>query len=89
VNSDSAVKSAHAYMRSSYPTSKNYLVKVRQDILYILYKVGVVGLKLDGTSSVKWSHDRSQDLTARKIESGSIVYIHKILWRALAIDKRS
>lgn len=88
LNSDIAVKSAYAYMKSEYPTSKSYMVQLRQNLLYILYKVGVVGIKVDGTSTVKWSHDRSQDLTAKKIENTSIVYIHKILWRALAIDKR-
>jgi len=88
LNADIAVKSAHAYMKSKYPASDAYMVQLRQNILYILYKVGVVGIKVNGTSSVKWSHDRSQDLTAKNIEKTSIVYIHKILWRALAIDKR-
>ncbi len=88
LNADIAVKSAHSYIKSGYPTSQSYMNQLRQNILYILYKVGVVGIKVDGTSTVKWSHDRSQDLTAKKIENTSIVYIHKILWRALAIDKR-
>lgn len=87
-NADIAVKSAHAYIKSEYPASNAYMVQLRQNILYILYKVGVVGIKVNGTSSVKWSQDRSQDLTAKNIENTSIVYIHKILWRALAIDKR-
>lgn len=86
--SDIAVRSSHSYMKSEYPASKTHMVQLRQNILYILYKIGVVGIKVDGTSTVKWSHDRSQDLTAKKIENTSIVYIHKILWRALAIDKR-
>jgi hypothetical protein len=89
LNADVAVKSAHAYMKIGYPSSNAYMAQLRQNILYILYKVGIVGIKVNGTSSVKWSHDRSQDLTAKKIENTSIVYIHKILWRALAIDKRS
>ncbi|KEI70781.1 P-loop ATPase, Sll1717 family [Endozoicomonas elysicola] len=88
-NSDIAVRSAYAYMKTGYPASKAHIVQLRQNILYVLYKIGVIGIKVDGTSTVKWSHDRSQDLTAKKIENTSIVYIHKILWRALAIDKRS
>jgi hypothetical protein len=88
LNADIAVKSAHAYMKSGYPSSNAYMAQLRQNILYILYKVGIVGVKVNGSSSVKWSHDRSQDLTAKNIENTSIVYIHKILWRALAIDKR-
>ncbi len=88
LDSDIAVKSAHSFMKSEYPSSQAYMIQLRQNILYILYKIGVVGIKVDGTSTVKWSHDRTQDLTAKKIENISIVYIHKILWRALAIDKR-
>lgn len=88
LNADIAVKSAYAYMKSEYPTSNSYMAQLRQNILFILYKVGVVGIKVNGTSSVKWSHDRSQDLTAKNIENTSIVYIHKMLWRALAIDNR-
>lgn len=89
LNLDAVVKSAHSYMKSKYPASQGYMSQVRQNILFVLYKVGVVGIKVDGASTVKWSHDRSQDLTARKIENTSIVYIHKMLWRALAIDKRA
>ncbi|MGJ8647093.1 MAG: P-loop ATPase, Sll1717 family [Marinomonas colpomeniae] len=88
LNEDIATKSAQLYMKSNYPMTLTHMSQIRQNILYILYKVGVVGIKINGTSSVKWSHDRSQDLTAKKIENSSIVYIHKILWRALAIDKR-
>ncbi|AMO67328.1 P-loop ATPase, Sll1717 family [Zhongshania aliphaticivorans] len=88
-NADIAVKSAHSYMKIGYPSSNAYMAQLRQNILFILYKVGVVGIKVNGSSSVKWSYDRSQDLTAKNIENTSIVYIHKILWRALAIDKRS
>jgi hypothetical protein len=87
-DSDIAVKIAHNFMNSEYPASTIYLGSLRQNLLFILYKVGAVGIKIDGTSTVKWVHDRTQDLTAPKIQSTSIIYIHKILWRALAIDKR-
>lgn len=85
--SDIVVKSAHSYLKSS-AASPAYMSQLRQNILYVLYKTGVVGIKINGTSSVRWTHDRTQDLTAKNIELTSIVYIHKILWRALAIDKR-
>ncbi len=88
LNADVAVKSAISYLKSEYPASQIHMSQLRQNLLYILYKIGVVGIKIDGPSSVRWAHDRSQDLTAKKIENTSIVYIHKMLWRALAIDKR-
>lgn len=85
---DMAVKSAHSYMKSEYPASTAYMKQIRKNVLFILYKIGVIGIKVDGTSSVKWGHDRTQNLTPKMIEVTSIVYIHKILWRCLAIDKR-
>lgn len=86
---DEVIKTARNYMNSEYPVSKTYLVTLRQNLLFVLYKVGAIGIKTDGTSTVKWIHDRTQDLSPLKIEGTSIIYIHKILWRALAIDKRS
>jgi hypothetical protein len=85
---DLAVESANDYVKSSYPSSLSFMTQVRQNILYTLYKIGIVGIKVDGTSTVKWSHDRTQNLTPKLIEQTSIVYIHKMLWRSLAIDKR-
>ncbi len=85
---DIAVKSAYSYINSDYSISHTYMKQLRQNIFFILYKIGVIGIKINGTSTVRWAHDRTQDLTARSIENTSIVYIHKILWRALAIDKR-
>ncbi|WP_163391837.1 P-loop ATPase, Sll1717 family [Enterovibrio norvegicus] len=87
-NEDIVVKSANEYYKSEYPDSKAHLSKFTQNLIYTLYKIGVVGVKVDGVSSVKWVHDKTQDLTPNKIKNTSIVYIHKMLWRALAIDKR-
>lgn len=84
---DLLVKTAHEYMLAKYPSSVSHMNLFKQHLLFILYRVGAVGIKVDGPSSVKWIHDRTQDLSARKIEGTSIVYVHKMLWRALAIDK--
>lgn len=86
---DLLVKTAHEYMSSKYPSPVADIGLFKQYLLFILYRIGAVGIKVDGPSSVKWIHDRTQDLTAKKIEGTSIVYIHKMLWRALGIDKSS
>jgi len=86
---DSVIKSATSYVKSQYPQTETYRNQLIQNLLFTLYKVGVIGIKVDGTSSVKWIHDRTQDLTPQKIMNTSIVYIHKVLWRPLAIDKRA
>ncbi len=85
---DEPTRLANLYLESKYPNSDELLKRFRQSVLYTLYKVGVAGIKVDGTSSVRWIHDRTQDLTAQKIATDSIVYIHKTLWRTLAIDSR-
>lgn len=86
---DAVVQCSRSYMGSEFPASKTYLLQLRQNLLYVLYKVGVIGIKVDGTSSVRWIHDRTQDLAPHKIQPTSIIYLHKMLWRALAIDRRS
>ena len=84
---DAAIKSAIDYSKSSYPKNESYLAQFIKNVFYILYKVGAVGIKVDGTSSVRWAQDRTQDLTVESILNTSIIYTHKMLWRSLAIDK--
>lgn len=86
-NSDLVVKCAHEYCNSTYPETKNLQNKFTQQLLFVLYKVGAIGVKVDGSSPVVWVNNKSQDLTAAKIMPTSVVYIHKMLWRAFAIDK--
>jgi len=88
-NQDAVVNLAHKYFRSSYPETDLCLDQFKQSILYILYKIGIVGIKIDGPTAVRWVHDGTQDLTPHKIQISSTIYIHKMLWRALAVDKRS
>jgi len=88
-SSDAVVKSAHDYFNSTYPQTSLYLNQLTQNLLYILYKTGVIGIKIDGTSPVTWIHDKTQGLTPTKIKNTSVIYVHKMLWRALAINKQS
>lgn len=87
-NGDAVVNVAHSIMNASYPNDAQLKLELKRMVLYILFKVGVIGIKIDGASTVTWIHDRTQNLTERKIENTSNVYIHKILWRCLAIDRR-
>lgn len=85
--SDEVTRISHKYFNSDV-VSDLLIRELKQSILYVLYKVGVIGIKIDGTSQVKWSSDKTQDLVISQIKPSSIIYIHKMLWRALAIDKR-
>lgn len=86
---DDVVQIANKYFKSKYPDSERYIDELKKQALYTLYKVGIIGIKLDGSSSVKWVYDRTQDLTHHKIHNNSIIYIHRMLWRELAVDKRN
>ena len=88
INQDKAIETANSFMKSEYPKTVTLMALFKQHILFILYKVGAVGIKPTGKTSVKWIHDKTQDLTLQKIEGTSIIYIHKMLWRNLAIDVR-
>lgn len=86
---DILVLLSEKYLSSSYPESEKIVKDFKNNLLYILYKIGIVGIKVDGPSSVKWIHDRTQDLTAERIEQISVIYVHKMLHRALAINSKS
>ncbi|ATP09245.1 DNA repair ATPase [Aeromonas salmonicida] len=86
-NADIVVKSAHDYYQAIYPEANTLLIRFTQNLLFVLYKVGAIGIKLDGASPVVWVHDKTQDLTPAKIKNTCVAYIHKMLWRVLAIDK--
>ncbi|AJQ94168.1 P-loop ATPase, Sll1717 family [Gynuella sunshinyii] len=83
---DDVVKLAYEYINNSYPKTEEILTELKQKLFFTLYKVGVVGIKVDGVSSVKWIQNRTQDLNYSKINNNSIIYIHKVLWRVLAIN---
>jgi len=85
---DIVILTAKQFMKSEYPLSASILQMFKKNLFFVLYKVGAIGVKIDGKSSVKWIHDKTQDLSHQKIENTSIIYIHKILWRNLAVDVR-
>jgi hypothetical protein len=85
---DNIIQNAKQYMKSDYPLTVTIMTKFKKNLLFSLYKVGAIGIKINGKSSVKWIHDKTQDLTPQKIDDTSVIYIHKILWRNLAVDSR-
>lgn len=86
---DILVTLAVKYWNSKYPESDKILKDFRNNLLYVLYKIGIIGIKIDGASSARWIHDRTQDLTPERIEPVSIIYIHKMLHRALAVNTKT
>jgi hypothetical protein len=58
---------------------------IRAYIVQVFYDVGVVGIKLGSTSSVKWSHNSNFRISTSQISSGSVLHIHPMYYRALNI----
>lgn len=50
-----------------------------------LFKVGVLGVKTDPGTPVKWSYKGRQTLNAADVNPGSMLYVHPMLWRRLGI----
>ncbi|MGQ3041212.1 MAG: P-loop ATPase, Sll1717 family [Brevundimonas sp.] len=53
-----------------------------------LYKVGVVGLKTDPSTPVKWNYKGRQGLSDSDVNAESIIYVHPMLWRRLGVQTK-
>ena len=53
-----------------------------QEMVRILYKAGVVGLKPLNYATVHWSHE-GHKLTTSETDPEAMVYIHPAFWRVL------
>jgi hypothetical protein len=58
------------------------------DWLDALYKVGVLGVKTDPGMPVKWNYRGRQTLNSSDVNSESVLYVHPMLWRRLAISTK-
>lgn len=53
-----------------------------------LFKVGVLGVKTDAGTPVKWNYRGRQTLNSADVNSASMLYVHPMLWRRLAISTK-
>lgn len=63
-------------------------VQFRDEYLFILHKIGIVGIKPDGPSPVNWVQNRNWQRQISKINMVTIIYVHKMLWLALSINPK-
>lgn len=75
---DVAIKAAYDVLNKNL--SRDHFLKT---VLYILYKIGVIGIKTDGPSAAYWIQNKDMSLSAPAIQRTSVIYIHRMLWRAL------
>jgi hypothetical protein len=57
----------------------------RKEIIFIFYRTGLVGLKVDATSPFSWSHIHGISVSSSEITDGTKVNVHKTFWRVLGI----
>lgn len=61
----------------------------RRGVISVFYKVGIVGLKLEGYEGVNWSTGGRRSVSSAEIGTGVKVWVHPCFWRALGIVARS
>ena len=57
----------------------------RAVVIKVLYKVGVVGLKLEQHDAVEWSVAAPRSISGPEINENTRVEVHKAFWRCLGI----
>lgn len=66
---------------------KNSITKavLKNNILRLLYRVGIIGVKRKSYSSVEWSYEDESTLAVSDIKNCQSFEIHKMLWRSLGV----
>ena len=59
---------------------------LRRTIISLLYRVGVVGLKLERFEGVAWSTSGRRSVSMSEIGQGVKVSIHPCFWRSLGVN---
>ena len=57
-----------------------------QNILYLLYQFGIIGVKKDSEYPIQFFYEKNIDLTLNDIHPNSKIYIHKAFYSALKIN---
>jgi hypothetical protein len=61
----------------------------RKELILILYKVSLIGLKPNSLMPVFWSYHNSSNISEAEINDDSIVHIQKTFWRHFGIQNQS
>jgi hypothetical protein len=57
-------------------------------ILFILYRIGILGVKVDAQSKTKFFYSQGPSITEKEITKGCKFYIHKSLYSSLKINTK-
>jgi hypothetical protein len=58
----------------------------RRELVFLLYKVSLLGLKVDAKSPFSWSHLTGVSISSAEISPDTRVLVHKTFWRVLGIS---
>lgn len=51
-----------------------------------LYKIGIVGIKLESYNTIQWSYEGASVIPRNLINKTSTLYVHPMVWRSLGIS---
>jgi hypothetical protein len=60
--------------------------KLRRGIGSVLYRTGIIGLRIQSGSSVRWADNESYSVSPAELDDNTHVHVHPGLWRVLGID---
>lgn len=55
----------------------------------LLYRIGLLGLKLDALQPIMWSIDGRRSISTAEISSSTKIQIHRCFWRVLGVSDRA
>ena len=61
------------------------LEQYRRNIVHILYKVSLIGIKTETGFSISWSYINGPSISLSEINEGTRIYIHPMFYRVLGI----
>jgi hypothetical protein len=65
------------------------LDKYRNQLFLLLYKVSLVGIKTNETTTVSWSYREGTSISVNEIGDNSTIYVHPTFWRHFGIKNNS
>jgi hypothetical protein len=58
---------------------------LRKGLAMILYRTGIVGLRVRRDGPVRWAYDGRPEVPASALGEGTSIHVHKMLWHTLGI----
>ena len=77
---------AHSW-RNSKSSAANFKT-FKCGVLFILYRIGIIGIKKDASTKTLFFYDKDANITLKDFNNDSKIYVHKSLYSALNINSK-